>query len=49
MTFLKGASLEAMGQREPAAQHYARYLQQVRSGDASQHAYTRLKAWGYAK
>ena len=49
VTFLKGASLEAMGQREPAAQHYARYLQQVRSGDASQHAYTRLKAWGYAK
>ena len=47
--FLKGVSLEAMGQREPAAQHYARYLQQVRAGDASQHAYGRLKAWGYAK
>ena len=47
--FLKGVSLEAMGQREQAAQHYASYLQQVRNGDASQHAYTRLKSWGYAK
>lgn len=47
--FLKGVSLEAMGQREQAAQHYASYLKQVRAGDASQHAYGRLKAWGYAK
>lgn len=47
--FLKGVSLEAMGQREQAAQHYTDYLKQVRAGDASQHAYGRLKAWGYAK
>ncbi len=47
--FMKGVSLEAMGQREQAAQHYAGYLKQVRAGDASQHAYGRLKAWGYAK
>lgn len=47
--FLKGVSLETMGQKQQAAQAYNTYLKQVRAGDAAQHAYTRLKAWGYAK
>ena len=44
--FLKGISLEAMQDREGAAQEYQRYLKQVKSGDQAKHAASRLKAWG---
>ena len=47
--FLRGVSLEAMGLREPAAQAYNAYLRQSSTGSASQHALSRLKAWGYVK
>lgn len=44
--FLKGVSLEGMGQRQAAAQHYARFLQTQPQGQASQFAASRLQAWG---
>lgn len=47
--FLQGISLEAMQQIEPAAQHYADYLQQVNRGEQAQYAYQRLLDWGYIK
>lgn len=47
MLFLKGAAKEGMQDKQSAAQHYYDYLQVVREGDAAQHAYTRLRAWGY--
>lgn len=45
--FLKGFAMEGMQNRHGAAQHYYDYLQVVREGKAAQHAYTRLKVWGY--
>jgi thioredoxin-like negative regulator of GroEL len=47
--FLKGASLEGLGQRRAAVEHYAGYLQQVQDGGAAQYSAQRLKAWGYLK
>jgi predicted Zn-dependent protease len=47
--FLKGASLEGLGQRRAAAEHYAGYLQQVQDGGAAQYSAQRLKAWGDLK
>lgn len=44
--FLKGVSLEGMGQRQAAAQHYARFLRTNPQGQASQFAASRLQAWG---
>lgn len=44
--FLKGVSLEGMGQRQQAAQHYAQYLRLSQQGQASQFAASRLQAWG---
>lgn len=44
--FLKGVSLEGMGQRNAAAQHYSRYLRQNQQGQAAQFATSRLQAWG---
>lgn len=44
--FLKGVSLEGMGQRQQAAQHYARYLRASQQGQAAQFAASRLQAWG---
>lgn len=49
VTFLKGVSLEGMGNRQAAAQHYATYLRQGNQGQSGQFAYGRLKAWGYVK
>lgn len=46
-TFFQGFSLEGMGRREPSAQKYYDYLQLVNQGEYAQHAYTRLKEWGY--
>ena len=48
-TFLKGFSLEQMQNRQAAAQEYNRYLQMTRQGGQAQHAYNRLKGWGFAK
>ncbi|MDX9886332.1 M48 family metalloprotease [Thauera sp.] len=49
ITFLKGVSLEGMGNRRGAAQHYAAYLRQSQQGNAAQYSYNRLKAWGVVK
>lgn len=49
ITFLKGVSLEGMGDRRAAAQHYAAYLRQSQQGNAAQYSYNRLKAWGVVK
>ena len=48
-TFLMGFSLEQMGQKQAAAQHYANYLRLSNQGNQAQHAYNRLKGWGYVK
>ncbi len=45
--FFKALSLEGMQQKEQAAQEYYRYLKSVNRGDMAQHAYGRLKSWGY--
>jgi predicted Zn-dependent protease len=45
--FLKGFSYEGMKDRKNAAQEYQRYLQAVKQGEMAQHAYSRLKTWGY--
>ena len=45
--FLKGFSLEGMKNKQGAAQEYRRYLQVVKQGEMAQHAYSRLKVWGY--
>ena len=47
MLFLKGAAKEGMQDKQSAAQHYYDYLQVVREGQAAQHAYARLRTWGY--
>ncbi len=51
LTFYKGYSLDNSGQKQMAAQNYTSYLKQIdfQSNKYSQHAYKRLKAWGYAK
>jgi predicted Zn-dependent protease len=48
-TFFKGFSLEQMQNRQAAAQEYNRYLQMTRQGGQAQHAYNRLKGWGFVK
>ena len=45
--FLRGFAMEGMQNKQGAAQHYYDYLQVVREGKAAQHAYARLRAWGY--
>ncbi len=45
--FFQGYSYEGMGRRNQAAEKYHAYLQQVNQGDKAQHAYNRLKEWGY--
>ncbi len=47
--FLKGLSLEGMGQKERSAKEFARYLRMNNQGDAARYAYTRLQDWGYVK
>lgn len=51
VTFYQGLALDRDGQREPAARQYVTYLKQVNyaANEFSQHAYGRLKAWGYVK
>ncbi len=47
--FLKGVSLEGLGQRQAAAQHYAAFLRQNNQGGAAQYSASRLQAWGYLR
>ncbi|MCW7538734.1 M48 family metalloprotease [Aquabacterium sp. A7-Y] len=49
VVFLKGVSLEGMGEKARAAQHYNSYLRLTRQGDAATYSASRLKAWGYLK
>ena len=50
-TFYRGYSLDMDGQKQSAARQYAAYLKAVNytANTYSQHAYKRLKAWGYVK
>jgi predicted Zn-dependent protease len=45
--FMKGFSYEGMKDKQNAAQEYHRYLKAVTQGEMAQHAYSRLKTWGY--
>lgn len=45
--FMKGFSYEGMKNKPNAAQEYRRYLDAVKQGEMAQHAYSRLKTWGY--
>jgi predicted Zn-dependent protease len=49
ITFLKGISLEGLGKRQDAANHYASYLRRTRQGKAAEYAQSRLQTWGYLK
>ncbi len=48
-TFLAAVSLEGARDKRGAALEYRRYLQSVQQGEQAQHAYQRLKSWGYVK
>lgn len=47
ITFFQGYSLENMGRRNPAADHYYSFLRVVNKGDMAKHSYNRLVQWGY--
>ena len=47
--FFKGYTQEKMNHKGNAAHEYRRYLGITQEGNKAQYAYTRLKAWGYAK
>lgn len=47
VTFYKGYSLENLQDKQRAGESYTRYLQMVRQGPKAQHAYGKLKEWGY--
>lgn len=49
ITFLQGLASEKTGRKERAAQAYMKYLKMVNEGKQAQHAYQRLKAWGYIR
>lgn len=49
VTFFKGYSLEKMQRKQEAATQYSNYLRRVNSGKQAQHAYSRLKSWGYVR
>jgi len=49
VTFYKGYSLEGQSRKKEAAQHYHKFLQIVQQGKEAQHAYSRLREWGYIK
>ncbi len=46
VTFLKGVSAEAMGDKQRAANQYVAYLRTVQQGQAAQYASSRLQQWG---
>lgn len=45
--FFQGHCQEMLRQREPAAQHYAEFLQNVQRGKRAQYAFGKLVEWGY--
>ena len=47
--FFMGYAQEGMQHRDRAAKDYHRYLQVVQQGEMAQHAYARLRQWGYYK
>jgi predicted Zn-dependent protease len=47
--FFLGLSSEGMKRQKDAANYYYNYLQQVNQGKMAQHAYNRLKQWGYIR
>ena len=47
VTFFKGYCHEGMGKRKQAAEHYKAYLNSVQQGKYAEHAYKRLREWGY--
>lgn len=47
--FYQGYCLEGQMRNKEAAQHYHKFLQMVQQGNQAQHAYNRLKEWGYLK
>jgi beta-barrel assembly-enhancing protease len=47
--FYKGYSFEGMGRQQEAAGQYNSFLKKVRSGKQAEHAYSRLKSWGYLR
>jgi tetratricopeptide (TPR) repeat protein len=47
--FFKGRCQEGMNHVPQAADEYYRYLQVVQQGQHAQHAYKKLKDWGYIK
>lgn len=51
LTFYMGYCRDNLGQRQAAANDYADYLKMInyQSNQYSQHAYKRLKEWGYAQ
>ena len=49
MIFFQGYAQEGMNRQPQAAQDYRRYLQKVSEGQYAQHAYQRLRQWGYVR
>jgi beta-barrel assembly-enhancing protease len=47
--FLKGVSLEGMGQERRAAEHFAAFVRAGGEGKPAEYSVSRLKAWGYVK
>ncbi len=47
--FFQGYAQEGMDRQPQAAQDYSRYLQKVSEGQYAQHAYQRLRQWGYIR
>jgi predicted Zn-dependent protease len=47
--FFQGYAQEGMNRQPQAAQDYRRYLQKVSEGQYAQHAYQRLRQWGYVR
>ncbi len=51
MAFFRGYCLDNNGDKDPAANQYMKYLKMInyQQNKYSQHAYARLKQWGYAE
>jgi len=49
VTFLKGVSLEGLGDRRRAAEHYSAFLKAGGQGESAKFAQSRLKAFGVAR
>ena len=49
ITFLKGVSLEGLGDRRRAAEHYSAFLKAGGQGEPAKFAYSRLRAFGVVR